>query len=114
MNKIKNIDQLSLSNILERKISFVMNNDIFPKGDNCPHDAGSLKALQNMLKDSHKMIEEDFQLKYFNEIKLLKINNDEKPYSGEYEDDYDEAYNNQIVEILTIVNPINQYDLDES
>ena len=66
-----------------------------------------------MLKDVTEMSELAFVEKYM--AMIVKINKrfDTKEFSTEDRDDYYEAYNNQIVNVLTIINPEHEFYPDD-
>ena len=102
------VGNVTLSQIIERKISFLLNNEISPwDGDN--QDLGERDALQQMLNDSKVLSEVDFEAKYMAEIVRLSKRIEAKEYSVDDNDDYYESFNNTIVTILEIINPINLY-----
>lgn len=106
------VGSMSLSQIIERKLSFLLNNDISPwDGDN--PDKGERDALQSMLSDSKELTEEQFESKYKTELAKLKDRFENKEYSVEDDDDYYESFNNTLVSILELINPVNLYDLSD-
>ena len=107
------IGNLNFSQIIQRQIDFLLNNDIFSKEGNEESDRGEREALENMLADSRALTEKEFESKYLQELASLKERSENKEYSVEDGDDYYEAYNNTLVEILKIIDPIHQYDLDK-
>lgn len=109
--KTSAVGNLNLSKIIQRHIEFFHNNDIFPKEGNEESERGELEALENMLADSKKLTEKEFEAKYIKELTALKKRFEDKEYSVEDGDDYYESYNNTLVEILKIINPIHLYDL---
>ena len=112
MNEVYFVGNLVLSSILERRVDFLLNNEIVPyEGDSA--DRGEEKALKNMLEDSRMLNEKEFVNKYQGELASLKERFENKEYSKEDGDDYFESYNNTIVSILMIINPIYEYDLTE-
>ncbi|WP_156145277.1 hypothetical protein [Vibrio rotiferianus] len=98
------IGDLSLGKIIERKIDFLLHNEIAPwDGDN--YDLGEKDALERMLEDSGKLTESEFEEKYLKE--LVKLSN---WFDGKDDDDeYYESYNNTIVSILELINPLHKY-----
>ncbi|HHG3233453.1 TPA: hypothetical protein ACPVXW_005136, partial [Vibrio parahaemolyticus] len=102
------IGYLSLGKIIERKIDFLLHNEIAPwDGDN--YDLGEKDALERMLEDSGKLTESEFEAKYLKE--LVKLSNwfDGKEYCNDDDDEYYESYNNTIVSILELINPLHKY-----
>ncbi|ANB20142.1 hypothetical protein [Alteromonas stellipolaris] len=103
--------EISLNQIIERKLSFLLNNDICPwDGDNS--DLGERDALQQMLSDSNSLSEKVFEEKYLAEVARLSKRMEAKEYSEDDNDDYYESFSNTIVSIITLINPINLYDLE--
>jgi hypothetical protein len=109
----KPVSGMTLSRIIERKLSFLLDNVVYPwDGDNS--DLGERDALQQMLSDSTSMSEKEFENKYLAEVKRLNKRIEGKEFSEEDNDDYYESFSNTLVTILSLVNPINLYDLDDS
>lgn len=105
------VASMTLSQIIERKLSFLLKNDICPwDGDNS--DLGERDALQEMLTDSTSLNEVEFEEKYLAEVARLNKRMEAKQYSEKDNDDYYESFNNTIVSILSLINPINLYDLE--
>ncbi|MFU2508370.1 hypothetical protein [Pseudoalteromonas sp. ASV78] len=106
------VGSITLSQIIERKLLFLLKNDVFPfDGDN--YDLGERDALQQMLLDSNSMPEQAFEEKYLFEVNRLSKRTEGRDYSVEKNDDYYESFSNTVVDILTLINPINMYDLKE-
>ncbi len=102
-----------MSQIIQRQIDFLLNNDIFPKEGNEASDLGEQEALEKMLADSRSLTESEFESKYLKEMRDLKERAESKDYSVEDCDDYYESYNNTLVTVLQIINPIHLYDLSD-
>ena len=107
MNKSP-VANLPLSKIIERKLSFLLNNEIAPWDGENP-DLGERDALQQMLEDSKIFTESEFENKYTAKIVKLNKRMEAKEYSIEDDDDYYESFNNTIVTILELINPVNLY-----
>ena len=106
------VANLSLRKIIERKLSFLLNNEIAPwDGDNS--DLGERDALQKMLDDSEIFTESEFETKYMAEVVKLNKRIEGKVFSIENNDDYYESFNNTVVMILEIIDPVNLYYPDE-
>ncbi len=102
------VADLALSEIIERKLSFLLNNEISPwDGENL--DLGERDALQQMLDDSMSLSEQEFESKYMAEVVRLNKRIETKKYSVEDNDDYYESFNNTVVTILELINPVNLY-----
>lgn len=105
------VSGMTLSQIIERKLSFLLNNEVFPwDGDNS--DLGERDALQQMLSDSESMSEKEFEDKYLAEVNRLNKRIEGKVFSEKDNDDYYGSFSNTLVSILTLINPINLYDLE--
>ena len=107
------IGNITFTEILQRKLEFHLNNDIFPKIGNENSDRGERDALERMIVDSKNMSECNFETKYLAELEDLKARAESKPFSAADGDDYFESYNNTIVGILALINPIHLYDLSD-
>lgn len=104
---------MTFADILQRKLAFHLNNDILPKAGNENSDRGKRDALERMLADSSTLTETQFESKYLAELEDLKTRMSSKPFSIADGDDYYESYNNTIVGILVLLNPIHLYDLSD-
>ena len=113
MNESKrSASEITLSSIIERKLAFLLANDICPwKGDNT--DLGERDALEQLLADSTSMIEKEFEEKYLLEVARLKRRTEGKIFSVADNDDYYESFSNTIIEVLSLINPRNLYDFDD-
>lgn len=99
---------ITLNQIIERKLSYLLNNKISPwRGDN--RDLGQRDALQQILSDFKVLAESEFESKYLAETFRLNKRIEGKEYSTEDNDDYYESFNNTIVAILELLNSINIY-----
>jgi len=110
---VKVVGSLDLSQIIQRQIDFLLNNDVFPKEGNEASDRGEQEALEKMLVDSNNLTESEFESKYLKEMADLKERAESKNYSVEDGDDYYESYSNTLVSVLKIINPIHLYDLSD-
>lgn len=107
------VGNLVFSQILQRKIDFLLTNNISPWNEDDKSDQGELDALNNMLRDTSVLTEQQFESKYLAELAVLKERFENKEYSVNDDDDYYETYNNTLVDILELINPINRYDLSD-
>ncbi len=103
---------LSLSTIIERKLSFLLKNEISPWDGGNP-DLGERDALQQMLEDSKLLPETEFEAKYMAEVVKLNKRIEAKEFCIEDDDDYYESFNNTVVTILELINPVNLYSTDD-
>lgn len=113
MNDSKRLaSAITLSTIIKRKLSFLLDNNICPwEGNNT--NLGERDALEQLLADSTSMVEEEFEEKYLLEIARLKRRIEGKIFSVADNDDYYESFSNTIIEILSLINPKNLYDFDD-
>ena len=107
------VGSLGLSQIIERKLSFLLNDDITPWDENDNSDLGERDALQVMLIDSIKLTERQFESIYLEKVATFNQRIEGKEFSIEDNDDYYESFSNTLVTILALINPINLYDLSE-
>ncbi|MCJ8340690.1 MAG: hypothetical protein MJK10_19675 [Pseudomonadales bacterium] len=78
---------MTLNQIIERKLSFLLNNDICRwDGDNS--DVGERDALQQMSSDSNVLSEKAFEQKYLAEVARLGKRMEAKVFSEKDNDDY--------------------------
>lgn len=100
--------QLTLSKIIERKLAFLLNNDIAPwEGKSA--DLGERDALQQMLEDATSLSEQGFEAKYMAKVMQHNKRMESKTFSVADNDDYDESFNNTVVTVLALINPVNLY-----
>lgn len=106
--------QLTIEDIIERKIQFTITNSIFDKIEYKENDEGELLAYNEMLVDIKIMGEDTFINKYFEIIKKIgrQFENEEILDAKKIENM--SGYNNAIVSILELINPIYKYDLNEN
>jgi hypothetical protein len=107
------VGNLGFSQILERKLDFLLHNEIAPWDGEDKSDLGERDALQQMLDDSKDLSEQGFEHKYKTELEKLKARSAAKEFSVKDGDDYYESFNNTIVSILELINPLNLYDLSD-
>ncbi|WP_045856661.1 hypothetical protein [Teredinibacter purpureus] len=105
------IGDLNLKVIIQRKLAFLLGNDIAPWDEHDQYDLGKRDALQTMLNDSDKLTEQEFELKYLEKVAVLNSRIEGENASTEDDDDYYEAFSNALTTILVLINPINLYDL---
>lgn len=112
MSNDKKVMQITIEDIIERKIQFTITNTIFDKIEFKENDDGELLAYHEMLVDIKLMSEDAFINKYFETIKKIQRQFDNQDIS-ENKIEKMSGYNNAIVSILELINPIYKYDLDE-
>jgi hypothetical protein len=104
--------QITLVDVIERKIHFTKTNTIFDKTDFKDNDEGEMLAYNEMLVDGKEMKENEFVKKYLNTIKKLKVQFEDEEFNDKREVEKMSGYNNAIVSILKCINPIYEYDLE--
>ncbi|HSQ88582.1 hypothetical protein [Romboutsia sp.] len=110
----KKIKQFNIEDIIKRKIQFTITNSIFDKIEYKENDEGELLAYNEMLADIEIMCEDEFVSKYLEIVEKIGIQFDNKEILDEKEIEKMSGYNNAIVSILKLINPIHEYDLNEN
>jgi len=106
------VGNMNLLEIVKRRKLFIENNTIYNKDDFQLMTEGELRAYNEMIIDIQQLDEKDFQEKYLRIVKDIG-----KAFENEEITDKDEierlsGYNNEIVYVLRLLDPINKYDLD--
>lgn len=110
----KKIMQFTIADIIERKIQFTNTNSIFDKIEYKENNEGELLAYNEMLADVKIMDEDEFVSKYLEIIEKIGSKFENKEILDEKEIEKMSGYNNAIVSILELINPIYKYDLNEN
>ncbi|MED4531378.1 hypothetical protein [Metabacillus fastidiosus] len=110
----KKVAQFTIVDIIERKIHFTNTNTIFDKTEFQYENEGELLAYNEMLLDVKVMSENDFVNKYLNIINKLSVQFENEEFTDKRELEKMSGYNNAIVSILTCINPIYEYALEDS
>ena len=100
---------LTLQDIVNRKIQYIKNRSPEEKIDFESYDRGSLKASVEILSDLETLDEKAFVQKYLDFIQANK----ETKFTLEEEIEEFDGYNNFIVSVLMLLNPLYEYDLDD-
>ncbi|RUS53035.1 hypothetical protein QI30_15875 [Kurthia sp. 3B1D] len=100
---------LTLQDIVNRKIQYIKNRSPEEKIDFEIYDRGSLKASVEILSDIETLDENAFVKKY---LDFIQANKETKFILEEEIEEFD-GYNNFIVSVLMLLNPIYEYDLDD-
>lgn len=108
----KKIMQLTMVDIIERKIQFTNTNSIFDKIEYKETDDGELLAYNEMLVDVKIMSEDEFVSKYLGIVKEIGSKFENNEILDKKQIEKISGYNNAIVSILELINPIYKYDLD--
>jgi hypothetical protein len=108
----KKIIQLNIADIIERKIQFTITNDIFDNIEYKENDEGELLAYNEMLVDIEIMNEDEFISKYIKAVNEIGRQFENEEILDEKEIEKMSGYNNAIVSILTLIDPIYEYDLE--
>lgn len=109
----KTLLQFNLKDIVERKIEFTINNNIFDKVENQAMEEGELLAYNQILVDIEIMGENEFVDKYLAIIKKIRNQFERQEILNEKEIEKMSGYNNAIVSILELIDPIHKYDLED-
>lgn len=106
------VKDITIKHIINSKISFINNNTIFDK-ENCAYiNAGEIDAYKEMLNDIDLLTTDSFVEKYRTKVKCtLNAIDNGKPLSVN-ETERLSGYNNAIVFILSLINPIYEFELN--
>lgn len=105
----KNVAQINLKDIVKANIKFCLNNDIFDKDEYSNVVEGEMLAYTQILDDIEIMAEDEFILKYVNELKKLNVKFEDTLNVEDKKVEKLSGYNNAIINILKLVNPIYEY-----
>lgn len=103
------MENLTLQETINRKIQYIKNRSPEEKIDFESYDRGSLKASVEILSDIETLDENAFVKKY---LDFIQANKETKFILEEEIEEFD-GYNNFIVPVLMLLNPIYKYDLDD-
>lgn len=106
------IKNITIRDIIYSRINFLENNNIFDKNEYMYVNKGELEAYSEILNDIELLTIDDFIEKYLCIFKKVseKLDNE---YSLEInEQERMSGYNNAIVFILSLINPIYEYEID--
>lgn len=110
----KKVAQFTMVDIIERKIHFTNTNTIFNKTEFQDDNEGELLAYNEMLLDVKVMSENEFVNKYLNIVNKLAAQFENEEFTDKREIEKMSGYNNAIVSILKCINPMYEYDLEDS
>ena len=103
------MENLTLQETINKKIQYIKNRFPEEKIDFESYDRGSLKASVEILSDIETLDENAFVKKY---LDFIQANKETKFILEEEIEEFD-GYNNFIVSVLMLLNPIYEYDLDD-
>lgn len=107
----KKVSQITFKEIIEGKRKFILENNIFDKEEYKNTNDGEILAYNQILKDIEELQVQSFEAKYIEILKdidqkldmgFIKDNNEVEKIAG---------YNNAIVSVLKLINPIYEYKL---
>ena len=103
---------IKISDIIYSKINFIENNTIFDKNEYMYVNKGELEAYSEMLVDIEVLTIDAFIDKYLCILKNVseKLVSEHSPKINEQE--RLSGYNNAVVFILSLINPIYEFSLD--
>lgn len=110
----KKVINFTIEDIIERKIQFTISNTIFDKVENKENDKGELLAYNEMLLDIKIMSEDVFISKYLEIIERIGKQFENEEILDEKKIAEMSGYNNAIISIVELINPIYKYDLPEN
>ncbi len=112
MEDEKMVMQISLKDIVEKNIEFCLNNDVFDKIEYINIVEGEVLAYTQILNDIEIMPVDKFIQKYVGEARNLNERIEGSRGIEEKEVERLSGYNNAIINVLKLVNPIYEYRLE--
>lgn len=113
MTNKKKIIEFNMKDIINIKINFTINNTIFDKDEFIDYDEGQLLAYNEMIEDIEIMYEDEFVNKYLKIVENIDGVFEKEEIKDKKEIEKLSGYNNAIVEVLELIDPIYKYDLDK-
>lgn len=108
----KKINEITFKDIIERKIDFIKKNDIFNQGDFINSNEGEILGYNQMLEDVEILQVQSFIDKYIRILNDINKKIDENMVDNVNEVEKLVGYNNAIISVLEIIDPIYKYRLD--
>ena len=108
----KKVKQITLKEIVENNMEFCLNNDIFDKVEYANINEGEVLAYTQILDDIEVMSSDEFIEKYIRELKNLGKKLEDSRNLEEKEIEKLSGFNNAIVNVLKLINPIYEYMLE--
>lgn len=110
MSRAKDI---KLETIIRRKIEFIKTSEMYSDEEMINYKSGELKAYDMIMLEINRQDEKNFEEKLFNVFKDIQIyfeqENKEKLSQNELEELV--GYNNTIVYVLSLLNPIYEFKM---
>lgn len=101
-----------LNDIIFARINFIKNNNIFDKEEYKYYNIGELNAYEEILNDIEEFCISDFIKKYIEIIKKNSIDiGKESSIGNSDKKERMVGYNNAIIFILSLLNPMFEYEL---
>lgn len=107
----RKVMHFTIEDIIKRKIQFTIDNNIFDKIEYKENDEGELLAYNEMLVDIKIMSEDIFVRKYMGIVENIGRQFENEEILDEKKIEKMSGYNNAIVSIVELINPIYKYDL---
>ena len=107
--ELKNI---TIRDIIYSRIDFIENNNIFDKKEYMYVNKGEIEAYSEILTDIELLTIDAFVEKYLCILKKVSEKLDNEHNLGDNEQERMSGYNNAIVFVLSLINPIYEYELE--
>ncbi len=106
------IKNITIREIIDSRINFIENNNIFDKNEYMYVNRGELEAYREILTNIELLTIDAFIEKYLCILKKVSEKLDNEQCLDNYEQERISGYNNAVVFILSLINPIYEYQLD--
>ena len=103
---------ITIRDIIYSRIDFIENNNIFDKKEYMYVNKGEIEAYSEILTDIELLTIDAFVEKYLCILKRVSEKLDNEHNLGDNEQERMSGYNNAIVFVLSLINPIYEYELE--
>ena len=103
---------ITIRDIIYSRIDFIENNNIFDKKEYMYVNKGEIEAYSEILTDIELLTIDAFVEKYLCILKKVSEKLDNEHNLGDNEQERMSGYNNAIVFVLSLINPIYEYELE--
>lgn len=106
------IKDITIKEIIAFRIDFIENNNIFDKNEYMFVNRGELEAYGEMLTDIEMLTIDEFAEKYLSILNKISIKLDNEQRLDNNEKERISGYNNAVAFILSLINPLYEYQLN--
>lgn len=110
----KKVIEINIKDIINQKIAFIKNNDIFNEEEYASSNEGELLAYKEILIDIEGLKVSVFINKYINILNDINNTIDQNLVESSEEIEKLTGYNNAIVSVLTLLDPVYEYKIDSN